>query len=153
MVHMLLAYQIFEELAIAFVRVCRRNRGRSLADVETPIIKEHQAITEDFVPRSDLVLFITSADRPFTESERTFLEGIRDWGKKIAVAVNKVDILESETDVVQVVDFVAQNFHKLLGVTPDIFPVSSVCGSGQIQLHPVFGSKQRCKALETNIGR
>jgi hypothetical protein len=27
-----------------------------------------------FVPRSDLVLFITSADRPFTESERAFLE-------------------------------------------------------------------------------
>jgi ribosome biogenesis GTPase A len=41
--------------------------------VDTPgtnaIIREHEAITSQFVPRSDLVLFITSADRPFTESE------------------------------------------------------------------------------------
>ena len=48
-----------------------------IAIVDTPgtnaIIREHQAITEEFVPRSDLVLFITSADRPFTESERSFL--------------------------------------------------------------------------------
>ena len=55
--------------------------------VDTPgtnaIIREHEAITQQFVPRSDLVLFVTSADRPFTESERAFLERIRDWGKKV----------------------------------------------------------------------
>jgi small GTP-binding protein len=97
--------------------------------VDTPgtnaIHREHEAITRDFVPRSDLVLFVTSADRPFTESERIFLESIRDWGKKIVVVVNKIDILESETDLAQVVDFVAQNFHKLLAVAPEIFPVSA----------------------------
>ena len=46
--------------------------------VDTPgtnaIMRTHEAITTQFVPRSDLVLFITSADRPFTESERAFLE-------------------------------------------------------------------------------
>jgi hypothetical protein len=40
------------------------------------------------------VLFVTSADRPFTESERAFLETIRDWGKKVVVAVNQADILD-----------------------------------------------------------
>ena len=53
--------------------------------VDTPgtnaIIRSHEAITSEFIPRSDLVLFITSADRPFTESERLYLERIRDWGK------------------------------------------------------------------------
>ena len=29
------------------------------------------------------MLFVTSADRPFTESERQFLESVREWGKKI----------------------------------------------------------------------
>lgn len=47
---------------------------RHINIVDTPgtnaIIQEHQTITEEFVPRADLVLFITSADRPFTESER-----------------------------------------------------------------------------------
>ncbi len=102
---------------------------REINIVDTPgtnaIHREHEAITRDFVPRSDLVLFVTSADRPFTESERAFLESIRDWGKKIAVVVNKVDILESETDIAQVVEFVAQNFQNLLAAAPEIFPVSA----------------------------
>src|SRR5947209_16814732 len=76
--------------------------------VDTPgtnaIHREHEAITREFVPRSDLVLFVTSADRPFTESERAFLEGIRDWGKKIVVVINKIDILETEEDVARVVE-------------------------------------------------
>jgi len=63
--------------------------------VDTPgtnaVIQRHQEITEHFVPRSDLVLFVTSADRPFSESERLFLEGVRQWGKKIVIAVNKID--------------------------------------------------------------
>ena len=69
----------------------------SLAVVDTPgtnsIVREHQALTEDFVPRADLVLFVTSYDRPLSESERTFLEYIRGaWGKRLVVAVNKADL-------------------------------------------------------------
>jgi len=63
--------------------------------VDTPgtnaIIREHEALTQQFVPRSDLVLFVTSADRPFTESEREFMGTIRDWGKKIVIVINKID--------------------------------------------------------------
>lgn len=102
---------------------------RQINIVDTPgtnaVIREHQAITEDFVPRSDLVLFITSADRPFTESERSFLSQIKEWGKKVVLVINKVDIFESEADLKQVVDFVRQNGLILLEVTPDIFPVSA----------------------------
>ena len=57
------------------------------------IIRRHEELTRDFVPRADLVLFVTTADRPFTESERGFLEQIREWGKKIVFMVNKIDIL------------------------------------------------------------
>ena len=71
---------------------------REIHIVDTPgtnaIIREHEAITADFVPRSDLVLFVTSADRPFTETERAFLEQVRGWGKKVVVVINKIDILE-----------------------------------------------------------
>ena len=69
---------------------------RDLQIVDTPgtnaIVREHERLTADFVPRADLVLFVTSADRPFTESERVFMESIRDWGKKIVIVLNKVDI-------------------------------------------------------------
>ena len=47
---------------------------RDIALVDTPgtnsVIRQHQEITEDFIPRADLVLFTTSIDRPMTESER-----------------------------------------------------------------------------------
>lgn len=97
--------------------------------VDTPgtnaVLREHEALTREFVPRSDLVLFITSADRPFTESERAFLQTIREWGKKVIVVVNKVDILEKEEEVRQVVSFVSENFRSLLGSSPEVFPVSA----------------------------
>jgi small GTP-binding protein len=102
---------------------------REIHIVDTPgtnaIIREHEAITAQFVPRSDLVLFVTSADRPFTESERAFLEQVRGWGKKVVVVINKVDILDSAEDVEAVRRFVADNARALLGVSPEIFPVSS----------------------------
>jgi small GTP-binding protein len=97
--------------------------------VDTPgtnaIHREHEAITREFVPRSDMVLFVTSADRPFTESERAFLQGIRDWGKKIVIVLNKIDIFEDPADIDRVRGFIAENAKALLGFTPEIFPVAA----------------------------
>jgi small GTP-binding protein len=102
---------------------------REIHIVDTPgtnaVLREHEALTREFVPRSDLVLFVTSADRPFTESERAFLEGIRDWGKKVVVVVNKTDILESGEEVAQVTGFVAEHARALLGEVPEVFAVSA----------------------------
>ena len=87
--------------------------------VDTPgtnaIIRQHEAITRQFVPRSDLVLFVTSADRPFTESERAFLEKIRDWGKKVVIVLNKIDLFQSREELDQVVMFIGQNARALAG--------------------------------------
>jgi len=98
--------------------------------VDTPgtnaIIREHEVLTQRFVPRSDLVLFVTSADRPFTESEREFMAEIREWGKKIVIIVNKIDLLRDEQAVEEVLTFVRDNIQRLLGFTPEIFPVSAL---------------------------
>lgn len=44
--------------------------------VDTPgtnvILQRQQKLTEEFVPRADLLLFVMSADRPLTESEVQF---------------------------------------------------------------------------------
>jgi small GTP-binding protein len=102
---------------------------REINIVDTPgtnaIHREHEAITQEFVPRSDLVLFVTSADRPFTESERAFLQRIRGWGKKVVVVVNKIDILQTPDDVARIESFIAENARTLLGFTPEIYPVSA----------------------------
>jgi small GTP-binding protein len=97
--------------------------------VDTPgtnaIIRRHEELTRDFIPRADLVLFVTSADRPFTESERGFLEQIRQWGKKIVFVVNKIDILATPEERSQVIEFVRQHAIALLGETPRLFAVSA----------------------------
>jgi small GTP-binding protein len=103
---------------------------RQLTIVDTPgtnaLDRAHEALTTDYVPRADLVLFVTSSDRPLSESERVFLEAIRQWGKKVAMVVNKIDILRSEDEVTEVVTYVSQNAGRLLGVDPEIFPVSAL---------------------------
>ncbi len=100
-----------------------------LSIVDTPgtnaVIRQHEELTTHFIPRADLVLFVTSADRPFTESERSFMAHIRDWGKKVIIILNKIDLLQDEQELQQVLDFVKENAHTLLGSTPEIFPVSS----------------------------
>ena len=102
---------------------------REITVVDTPgtnaIIRRHEELTRDFVPRSDLVLFVTSADRPFTESERGFLEQIREWGKKVVFVINKIDILTRPEERAQVCDFVREHATALLGEEPTIFPVSA----------------------------
>jgi hypothetical protein len=82
-------------------------------------------LTAEFIPRSDLVLFLTSADRPFTESERAFLAQIRDWGKKIVLVVNKIDILGGDEAVAEVMDFASSAANRLVGEIQAIFAVSA----------------------------
>ena len=105
-----------------------------LTIVDTPgtnaIVRRHEQLTREFVPRSDLVLFVTSADRPFSESERVFMELIRTWGKKVVIAVNKVDILESDKARREVLDYVTTNATTLLGTTPEVFATSAKLGLG-----------------------
>jgi len=72
-----------------------------------------------------LILFVTSVDRPFTESERSFMQSIRDWGKKVIIILNKIDILTSGEELEQIVRYVQENAQLLMGRTPEIFPVSS----------------------------
>ena len=54
------------------------------------ILERQQRLTEEFVPRADLVLFVLSADRPLSDSELRFLQYIRTWRKKVVFVVNKV---------------------------------------------------------------
>ena len=102
---------------------------REIRIVDTPgtnaIIREHETMTAEFIPRSDLVFFVTSADRPFTETERGFMEQIRGWGKKIVVVVNKSDILDGPAQMSEIRSFVGDNARSLLGFEPDIFFVSA----------------------------
>ncbi|KAJ9519855.1 hypothetical protein QJQ45_014579 [Haematococcus lacustris] len=98
--------------------------------VDTPgtnvILERQQRLTEEYVPRADLVLFVMSADRPFSESEVRFLEYIRQWRKKVVFVVNKADMLSSQDEVDEVKSFVSDNARRLLKLdAPPVLAVSS----------------------------
>lgn len=130
---------------------------RDIAIVDTPgtnsVIKAHQEVTEDFVPRADLILFTTSIDRPLTESERQFLSFIQKWGKKIVIVLNKIDTKE-EAEINEVVEFVHDKCRELLGFKPLIFPVAAKLAlSAKLGGNPREWTRSRFEALEDYIFR
>lgn len=102
---------------------------QSVSFVDTPgtnaVIQEHEVLTRWFLPRADMVLFLSSADRPFSESENKFMQSIRDWGKKTVLILNKIDLLETEEDRQQVINFVRSSAETALKTEIPVIPVSS----------------------------
>ena len=101
----------------------------SMTFVDTPgtnaVLREHEVLTKWFLPRADMVMFLTSADRPFSESERQFLAAIKEWGKNAVILVNKMDLLESDEEKAKVVSFVKENAAALIGQEVPVLPISS----------------------------
>jgi len=122
--------EVSQEADGLYVRTMPAELLRELSIVDTPgtnvILGRQQRLTEEYVPRADLVLFVISADRPFTDSEVNFLQYIKQWGKKVVFVVNKVDQLGSEDEVAQLTEFVGENAARILGVdSPVVIPVSA----------------------------
>lgn len=111
---------------------------RDINIVDTPgtnaVFEQHQALTEQFVPRSDLVLFVTSADRPFSASERGFLTMIRDWKRTLLMVINKVDLLTEPADRATVLDWVRTNTAQLVGHEVPLFALSARSKEGVREL-------------------
>lgn len=131
---------------------------RNINIVDTPgtnaILREHEALTADFIPRSDLVLFLTSADRPFSESERAFLNRIKEWGKKIVLVVNKVDMLDEEAgELEKVLEFVTQSARTLVGDIAAVYPVSARLALKAKAGQPTHWEKSRFAPLEQFIAQ
>jgi hypothetical protein len=125
---------------------------RDLQVVDTPgtnaIVREHERLTVEFVPRADLVLFVTSADRPFTESERAFMQTIRDWGKKVVIVLNKIDIFSTADELDQVLRFVRSAARQVLETEPDVLPVSARLAQRAKQGDPAQWAASRFDAFE-----
>ena len=107
---------------------------RDVHVVDTPgtntLDASHTALTEAFLPRADLLLFVTSADRPFSESEAKFLRAIQRWHKKVLFVVNKVDLLGSEADTNAVVEYVSEQSSVALGERVPVVPVAARAAFG-----------------------
>jgi small GTP-binding protein len=99
-----------------------------VAIVDTPgtgsIFRRHEETAMEFLHRSDMVIFLLSAKKAFAETERIYLEMAKNYGKKIILVMNQVDLLEPEEQR-QVRRFIEQQVKESLGLQPLIFMVSA----------------------------
>ncbi len=97
--------------------------------VDTPgtntMVPQHQTITENFIPRADLVLFVFSVTNPWTQSAWTLLDLVQKrWLKNIVFVLQQADLRDAaEIEVIQ--RHLADTAAQKLGFTPPIFAVSA----------------------------
>ena len=104
---------------------------RDLDIVDTPgtnsIERMEEAITRQFVPRADLVLFVTSLLQPLTASELDFLAHISEWGKKVVFVVNGVDRRNSDEQLDRVREYLTREIAARLGAAaPTLYFISAL---------------------------
>ncbi len=99
-----------------------------VALVDTPgtgsIFAKHEKIAKSFLHRSDMVIFVVSAKRAFAETERLYLELAKNYGKKIILVVNQIDLLQPKEQT-EVRRFIERQVEELLDIRPLLFMVSA----------------------------
>jgi len=96
--------------------------------VDTPgldsVFKGHDAITGKFLHRADLVFHVMLATQAMSASNREYLESLRDYGKRVIVVINQIDLVdEGERGTLQ--SFVTEQVRAAFGVQPQVWLVSS----------------------------
>src|SRR5215216_1281861 len=104
---------------------------RDLEIVDTPgtnsIERMEEDITRGFVPRADLVLFVTSLLQPLTASELDFLGHIREWGKKVIFVVNGIDRRNSDEQLERVREYLTREVQsRFRGAPPTMYFISAL---------------------------
>lgn len=74
---------------------------KEIAIVDTPgtntIVDHHQEITEQFIPASDLIVFVFESKNPYRQSAWDFFNYIHaDWRKKIVFVLQQKDLMNAE---------------------------------------------------------
>ena len=94
------------------------------------IIEQHQELTENYLQQADIILFVTSVERPLSKSEQDFLTLVdRTWARKIIVTINKTDLVNEE-EVKEIVDYISEGLGNILAAMPPVFAISAKTGTG-----------------------
>jgi small GTP-binding protein len=97
--------------------------------VDTPgtntMVAEHQTITEGFVPRADVVLFVFSVTNPWSQSGWQLLDLVqKKWLKSVVFVLQQSDLRDqSEIEIIH--RHLQETAVQKLGFAPPIFPVSA----------------------------
>lgn len=97
--------------------------------VDTPgtntMVAEHQTITEAFVPRADIVLFVFSVVNPWSQSAWELLKFVqKKWLKNVVFVLQQADLRENpEIEIIN--RHLQDTARQKLGFAPPVFAVSA----------------------------
>jgi GTPase SAR1 family protein len=102
---------------------------REISMVDTPgtnsIVKDHQTITEKYIPQSDLVVFVFSAVNPHTKSAWELLTLIKkEWHRKVVFVLQQSD-RASQKELTTNLEHVRQYAHERQVDNPSVFILSA----------------------------
>lgn len=102
---------------------------REIAIVDTPgtntIVEHHQEITEQFIPASDLIVFVFEAKNPYRQSAWEFFKYIHgDWRKKTIFVLQQKDLASANELEVNIAG-VAEKARAEGIPEPQVFAVSA----------------------------
>ena len=102
---------------------------REITMVDTPgtnsIVKDHQTITEKYIPQSDLVVFVFSAVNPHTKSAWELLTLIKkEWHRKVVFVLQQSDRV-TQRELTTNLEHVRQYAHERQVENPPVFILSA----------------------------
>ncbi|HEX4641132.1 MAG TPA: dynamin family protein [Chthoniobacterales bacterium] len=102
---------------------------REISMVDTPgtnsIVKDHQTITENYIPQSDLVVFVFSAVNPHTKSAWELLTLIeKQWHRKVVFILQQSD-RASQKELTENLEHVRQYARERQVENPSVFILSA----------------------------
>ena len=98
--------------------------------VDTPgtnvTIEQHEQITQNFIPRADIIFFTIGAERAVTGSESEFIKFLKDdWKKKIVFLLNKIDIASNDEEYNKLLEHSTSELQRIFSIKPHIIPISA----------------------------
>lgn len=102
---------------------------RAIYLVDTPgtntVFRQHEERVRHFMHRSDLLFFLIAANRPFAETDRLYMDLLREFGAKTVLVVSQTDRLGGPDELAQVLAYVRETARRLFGIELPIVPVSA----------------------------
>lgn len=134
-----------------------QDRLKGLFIVDTPgtnvTIAQHERLTEEYIPKADIVFFTIGAERAVTGSEARLIKFIKEsWLKNIVFLLNKIDIASDEEELGTLIWHTRDELERSFGIKPHLIPVSAkLAREGKTASDPALYSRSGFAALEQYI--
>lgn len=107
-----------------------QDRLKGLFIVDTPgtnvTIAQHERLTEEYIPKADIVFFTIGAERAVTGSETKLIRFIKEnWLKNIVFLLNKIDIAADGEELEALISHARGELERSFGIKPHLLPVSA----------------------------